>query len=1075
MTKTTKGAKAPVRASKKTAGDNPGLPADRAHAVRVELGHDLLIKFYRRGKPWTLAALMPLVESCGLVALTEETVAPQGTDPWWCHEVLCEMPFPQPGKDELAALLAVLDACMAGELESDSLNRLALAAALGPRELTVWRAWVAYLQQIDARLGSWQMRRIVRARADLARALWRLFAVRHEPGLADTKRDEIASELSYFLDREMAAMPSAEHERVWRILLGVVEATLRTNVWSVAGSSEALAFKLDSWAVPAMPSPKPWREIFVYHPHVEGVHLRGGPVARGGLRHSTRELDYRTEVLGLMTAQMRKNTIIIPVGAKGGFCVRGLEVTADSIAGCYRKYVRALLSVTDTHDSTGKVCHPVGMVCRDGDDTYLVVAADKGTAHLSDTANDEALKADYWGLTGKGEKPAGFWLGDAFASGGSHGYDHKDMAITARGAWVSVMHHAGALGILPSAQRPLTMVGIGDMGGDVFGNGLLREPHVQLVGAFNHMHIFLDPTPDPLAAYEERRRLFAEGLGWDGYDSSKISSGGGVWPRSAKVIPLSDAVQERLGLRVKQAAPAEVIQAMLRAPVDCIWNGGIGTYIKASTEPQAAAADKVNDDLRVDADSVRARMIGEGGNLGITPRGRVELALRGVMLNTDALDNSGGVSTSDHEVNLKILLQAVMNDGKLDSAGRNKLLEAMREDVAALVLADNTLQNLAITLEGEESEAYHRELLEWQNVMVKAGHASLHDDCLPAAKDLTARTALPGGARYTRPELCGLMAATKGWLRDELLADRGLLECEAVQPLLVRYFPQVIQDKYAAWIVRHPLAREIAATGLANLLVNRLGILTIPRLMDDFETGACDAARACTVATSVARMPPMWNQLDGMPLPHATLVQVSQRLKMVAGMMAAWILRHGQPVEVARWLKRLHGPVAEIIALLPHVLAGKNDMLRWQREWLSMGLPEAFAGRMAMLSPLVIAPDVVLACERTRQPLEKILVMHLQVGEALRLPAVVRKIRSIEVSDTWARQGIQAMMQELFLRQRKLTQGLVRSGTDVAVWSANDDGRLARYHALVREIQRERAMSVAMLSVLIGRLRELEN
>lgn len=1038
--------------------------------VRLEERDGLRLRMLRRGDSWPLSELMPLVDSCGLAAVSEET---HKIGMVWVHDVLCLMPEMPLTKENKASLIAVLDACLKGVLEEDSLNRLALSAALGIREIGVWRAWVAYLQQVDRRLDPRNVRIAVRNRPDLARSLWEFFEAQHNPEVSPVKRARVSKPIVEMFEREIMAMPTAEQERVWRTAFGVVQAVLRTNVWQPGreAAGEALAFKLDPQRVPGLPDPKPWREIAVYHPTVEGVHLRGGRVARGGLRHSDRGTDYRTEVLGLMTAQMRKNTIIVPVGAKGGFFVRSVmsgdrAIAAAQVKAAYQRYIRALLSISDTYDAKNNVIAPRGVVRHDGDDAYLVVAADKGTARFSDTANGEAIAADYWD-----NFKGGYWLGDAFASGGSKGYDHKDMGITSRGAWVSVAHHLASLKLTPTAERPVTLAGIGDMTGDVFGNGLLRDRHVMLVAAFNHIHIFLDPNPEPEASFVERQRMFDAGLGWDGYDTAKISKGGGVFLRSAKTIPLSTQVQARLGVKAASMAPEDVIKAILRAQVDVIWNGGIGTYIKASDESHLAAADKANDDVRVDASSIRAKVIGEGGNLGITPRGRVELARKGVQLNTDALDNSAGVDTSDHEVNLKILLQLAMRSGKLDEDGRVKLLRSMTDDVAALVLHDNQQQNLVLSLDVAEDEAYHHELHSWQERLVHVGMVDMVVDCLPTLRDLKARA----HAVYTRPELCALLAGTKAWLRAEILRDTDLLDSAAMKPLLVGYFPPALQKAFGGLIEKHPLARDIVATVLANLLVNRLGILAIPRLMGDFEANVQDAVRALAVGITISDMGSLWRGLDAQAsLPHAAIVAVSQRLKLVSMVLAAWVLRRGQPVDVAGWIGTLQKPMVEIMALLPKILKGRPEVAKWAEEWEAMGLPPAMAGRLTLLSPMVVAPDVAMMATDSRKPLLEVLVTHLQVGGTLRLPALVKKVRAMQVHDAWTRQAVQAMGQELFSRQTAISKKLLASKVSVEAWLDGSEGSFERYNGLVREIVREKDLSVAMLSVLLGRLRELE-
>ncbi len=1034
--------------------------------VRLEERDGLRLRLLKRGGRWTLAELMPLVDSCGLKALSEDTFQLGDV---WVHDVQCAMPEMPLTDANRAALIAVVDACLRDILEEDSLNRLALGAAMGVREITVWRGWVAYLQQVDRRLDPRTVRQLVRARPDLARTLWELFTAAHEPGVAEARRKRLAKPLEALMDQAILDMATAEEERVWRTAYGVVKAILRTNVWQPGreaannGIGEAIAFKLDCAQVPGLAEPRPWREIAIYHPQVEGVHLRGGPVARGGLRHSNRASDYRTEILGLMTAQMRKNTIIVPVGAKGGFFVRrGVPVEA------YKLYIRALLSITDTYDAKGNVVAPRGVVRHDGDDPYLVVAADKGTAKFSDIANGEALAAAYW----DGIKD-GFWLGDAFASGGSKGYDHKEMGITARGAWVSVIHHLNTLDLLPKPERPVTVVGVGDMGGDVFGNGLLRDKHVQLLAAFNHMHIFLDPNPDPAKSFAERQRLFDGGLGWDGYDTKLISAGGGVFPRAAKRIDLSPAIQSRLGVKVSHMVPEDLIKAILRAQVDVLWNGGIGTYIKASDESHLAAADKANDDVRVDATTVRARVIGEGGNLGITPRGRVELARCGVMLNTDALDNSAGVDTSDHEVNVKILLQMALRNGTLDEAGRVKLLRSLTDDIAVLVLRDNAQQNLAVTMDCAEHETYHTELHGWQEKLVREDILDPVVDCLPTLKELKTRS----DGRYTRPEMCALLAGTKAWLRAEILKDDELLANPMLKLLLAWYFPRGLQAKFGDLIEKHPLANHILATVLANLLVNRLGILSIPRLMGDFEAQARDAARALGVAAMVSDLAGLWARLEHLDsnVPLKTTLAVSQRLKLVCGVLAAWVLRHGQPVNVSLWMNRLQKPVAEILSLLPTALKGRPEMVRWVEEWQSMGVPNDMAARLAQLSPLVVAPDVAMLSSELKQPLGEVLLTHLRVGEVLKMPGLIRKVRTMPVPDAWTRQAVQTMAQEVFSRQTALSRRLLGKNIALDTWAHEHAEKLERYYSLVRDVMKTRDMSVAMLSVVIGRLRELES
>ncbi len=1051
----------------------PALPATPAALRLHQLASGALAITFISPTPLPLVRAVLLLEGFGLYAVSTENTQKNGQ----FHQTLHTTPLlSKPKAAQLAALQSNLEAALqpasAAETEQDSLCRLALSIAASPADLMLLRALCGYLQQLNRNAGPRRTRHLLWGNPELTLGLLDIFKARLQPRVSGTAR--AAAKLTVAkLERIINQLPNAEEEGLWRMLLGMVLATVRTNLWA-RKPNEALAIKVNPGLIPGLVGPHPWREIYVYHPAVEGVHLRGGKVARGGIRHSNRAADYRTEVLGLMTAQMRKNTIIVPVGAKGGFYLRGPvppATTAKAWAELnYRRYIRALLSITDTLDTDGTTVHPLGVKCLDGADSYLVVAADKGTATYSDFANAEAIAASYWNL-----KQPGFWLADAFASGGSAGYDHKALAITARGAWLSVLHHAGALGLLPTAKRPLRLVGIGDMAGDVFGNGLLRSPHVQLIAAFNHSHIMLDPTPDPARSLAERQRCYHAGLAWDGYNAKTLSAGGGIYLRSAKKISLSPAAQKALGLKAASLAPEALIQAILAAPVDVLWNGGIGTYIKASDEPHAAAQDKANDTTRIDAKQVRLRIVGEGGNLGLTPRARVELAKRGVMLNTDAVDNSAGVDTSDHEVNLKILLQAPLQSGKLSLAKRDALLKSLTATICQHVLRDNHAQNLLLSLEAAAGPDDHAELMGWQDLLVRQNFADLALDCLPSRRDLQSRD----GGRYTRPELAALMAASKAWLRTQLLQDAALLQSPVAAPLLRWYFPAALHKPYATEITAHPLAAEITATVLANLIVNRLGLLAVPRLMADHAASAADAARALALACCVGRLTAVWHQLDDIqegPNPLATPVQVAvyNRLKVVANFIGSWLLRLGQPVNIEKHWATFFAPTGEALTTLPLALKSRPEIASWQMEWQGQGLPPKLAKQLALLSPLVVVPDAIEVASKLKQPLAKVLELHLQVGSALHLPALVGKIRGMSVPDSFSRQAVQALVLELFMRQRRLTTHLLREGLSVEKWLANCGHGCGRYELLVRQLLREKHLTVAMLTLLLARLRELE-
>jgi glutamate dehydrogenase len=1084
-------------------------------AVRLEnTGNSLILRAYRRGNGWPLHQILPVLAGFGLKTAQEQhfTLPLAGAE---ASIQVIEIEGEYNLAPEVVARVGTLvGQGLRGEAENDSLNGLVISADL-PLESIPWlRAWTACLQQADRRFGGRTVRAVLTENPSFAKDLVALFRARLEPGHDFSNNSSEIKKLNDRLAAAAARAASAENEKICMTFHELIMAMVRTNAWQVNEKADvlpALAFKFDGARLTLWPKPLVWREIFVYHPLVEGVHLRGGPVARGGIRYSDRPYDYRLEILGLQQAQQRKNTIIVPVGAKGGFVVKsggaegrpadggrpmdgrraaGAQTTGGGRAGgepqaganrvveAYRIFIAALLSVTDNHGidlETGvaRMVPPRGVTRLDGDDAYLVVAADKGTASFSDTANDVAQSADYWDGA-----PGGFWLGDAFASGGASGYDHKALAITARGAWVSVQHHLKALEIEPGPGRPLLMAGVGDMAGDVFGNGLLREPWVQLIGAFNHKHIFLDPDPAPEASLAERRRLFAAGLGWDGYDAAKLSAGGGVWARSAKSVPLHPRIQARLGLKKASATPDEVIRAILKAPVDVLWNGGIGTFIRAGDERDEDVGDKANDAIRVEAREVRARIIGEGGNLGVTPRGRVELSRKGVRLNSDAVDNSAGVDTSDHEVNLKILCGLATRHGDLTRPARNQLLHRLTGAVAEAVLADNARQNLAISLEAAGNVTDHRDLFALQQELLKKGVLDPEVDTLPTLAQLLQREGerhAPAG--YTRPELAGLLAGAKTVLREELLQP-GMAEVLASSigsHALRGYFPAELPQAVARHIAAHPLGRDIAATVLANRVVNRLGLLLVPRLSHDLGTTPAAALQAVLLAEDWLVGPGFWQEMDALEpkLPMAALLAVSQRVRTVTATLAAWLVQHEMPLEQA--LGELGPAVRRAAEALPKLLSpgGKSLLDERVRGWKKLGLPAPLAVRLSLLSPLAVVPDAVLLGEQAGRPVDEILRLQLALGEALQLPALIQKSRQAAPGDGWSRQAMLTMMLEFLHRQRRLTEALVAERLDLAGWKKRQAGPLARYHKLVAQVLGEKSLSVAMMSVVLGRLREL--
>ncbi|HVH83398.1 MAG TPA: NAD-glutamate dehydrogenase domain-containing protein, partial [Steroidobacteraceae bacterium] len=740
------------------------------------------------------------------------------------------------------------------------------------------------------------------------------------------------------------AVASLDDDRILRDYLNLVRAMLRTNYYQAGGDDRPkryLSFKLDPAQIPDLPLPRPKFEIFVYSPRVEGVHLRMGFVARGGIRWSDRREDFRTEVLGLMKAQNVKNTVIVPVGAKGGFVPKRLagtreEIQAEVVA-CYQTFIRGLLDLTD-NIASGRIVPPRDVVRRDGDDPYLVVAADKGTATFSDIAN--AISADY-----------GFWLGDAFASGGSAGYDHKKMAITARGAWECVKRHFREMGV-DTQKTDFTVAGIGDMSGDVFGNGMLLSRHIRLQAAFDHRHIFLDPDPDPAAAFAERARLFAlPRSSWDDYDRKKLSRGGGVFPRSLKSIALPAEARALLGLEAASAAPNEIIRAVLRMPVDLLWNGGIGTYVKASDETNAEVSDRTNDGLRINGRELRAKVVGEGGNLGLSQRGRVEYALKGGRLNTDFIDNSAGVNTSDVEVNIKILLNPQVAEGRLARGERNRLLARMTPAVADLVLRNNYLQGQAISTLEVQSAARLQEFQHLIRSLERSGDLNRGLEFLPSDDELLERR--KRGIGLARPELAILLAYSKIWLNNHLLAS-DVPEDPYLSHELERYFPAPVQERFPRAIAHHRLRREIIATATTSSLVNRMGPTFVPRAQEDTGAEPAQIARAYTAAREIFAMREVWEQIEALDN------RVPAKLQYEAAFQTSRLLRHAtywllsarrRDLQVDAAVKEFRSGVRELEARIAELLTG-DELQRFSESrarYAQAGLPPQLAARIASL------------------------------------------------------------------------------------------------------------------------------
>jgi glutamate dehydrogenase len=1041
-----------------------GAEDDLVLRVEADGPAGTVVKLYRTGPPPELSTVMPMLEHLGLVVAEERPyqVAVPGGPACWIDMFRVRTgdgddPATAPAAE--ARLADVFLGVWRGDVENDGLNRLALRAALDRRDIVLVRAWCKYLRQGGVRFTETYIVDTIVANPGAARLLVELFHARLDPARSARDPNVVAAELADAID----AVTSLDEDRILRALVAVVQATVRTNAF-VEPARAWLAMKLDPSTLAFLPAPRPAHEIWVYSSAMEGVHLRAGDIARGGIRWSDRREDFRTEILGLMKAQTAKNSVIVPVGAKGGFVVK----RGDAID-CYRTLIRGMLDVTDTIRA-GEVVGPVGVVRADDDDPYLVVAADKGTATFSDTANE--LSAEY-----------GFWLGDAFASGGSAGYDHKAMGITARGAWVSVRAHFRALGI-DADTAPLTAVGIGDMSGDVFGNGLLRSEQIRLVAAFDHRHVFVDPTPDGPRGFAERRRLFElPRSSWADYDAGAISPGGGVWPRTAKSVEVSAAAAEALGIEPGPRPPDELIQAILRAPVDLLWNGGIGTFVKASVETQEMAGDRTNDGIRIDASELRCAVVGEGGNLGLTQRARVEYALAGGRINTDAIDNSAGVDTSDHEVNIKILLEDAIARGVLAREERDSLLAAMADDVAELVLADNEAQANALSIAGVEAAALvgvHARQIER---LEAAHHLDRALEALPTPKQLQERHV--AGLGLTTPELAVLLAYTKLELEAALVAS-DVPDDPYLLPRLVAYFPSGLHDRLAALMPEHRLHREILATVVANSLVNRAGISFLSRLSDETGASIPRLARAHVVATDVFGVPAVWSAIDELDLVVPAAVQDAMFLAVRREVeRASRRLAQGPLVlDLAPTVERYRDGVARLTESFPRLLVGGSaERLRAEAARLQgAGVPSALAERVALCAWLPAALDVDDLARETGESVDTVGAVYFVLSDALRLDWLRDRIAELPRGDRWQTEARAALRDELHEAHRALA-GSVLQATDasaapterVARWTAASPLAVARYQQVLTDIEAGAAYDLTTLAVARRALRELGN
>jgi glutamate dehydrogenase len=963
-------------------------------------------------------------------------------------------------------------ACWDGRAEADGFNALVAEAGLDWRRIWVLRAYARYLRQAGSAFSQQYIEGAALANPRIASLLVQLFHARFDPDLVGDRAAQCAA-LSTQITRALDDVASLDQDRILRGFLGLIEATLRTNHFQA--DRPALAVKLEPRRIRDLPEPRPHFEIWVQSPQVEGVHLRFGKVARGGLRWSDRPEDFRTEILGLVKAQAVKNAVIVPVGAKGGFFAKQLPDPSDREAwlaegiASYRTFIGSLLDVTDNLVGT-EVVPPARVVRHDEDDPYLVVAADKGTATFSDIANGVA--AQY-----------GFWLGDAFASGGSAGYDHKAMGITARGAWESVKAHFRVIG--PDiAVEPFTCVGIGDMSGDVFGNGMLLSSTMRLVAAFDHRHIFLDPDPDPAAAFAERQRLFRlPRSSWADYAADLVSPGGGVHPRTAKAIPVSARMAEVLGLPGPATmAPNELLRAILAAPVDLLWNGGIGTYVKASTEGNAEVGDRANDAIRVNGAQLRCRVVGEGGNLGLTQRGRIEAARAGVRLNTDAIDNSAGVDTSDHEVNLKILLDRAIAAGQLDPVERDPLLRSMTDEVAADVLADNIDQNILLAFELQHATSMLPALGRLMRALERT--AGL-DRALEALPDDAALAALAAeGAGLTSPELAVLVAYTKLDLKRALL-DSAVPDEPFTEPWLHDYVPAALRERFAEGLAAHPLRRQIITTGLVNELVNRGGITFALRAAEESGAGPAEIARAFAVSCGVFDLPDLWRRIDAQEgqAPTTALNALRAEVQRLLDRATRWLLQtRGGTLDVPGEVQRFRGTVEALAAQVPTWLVGveRERLDRRTADFVGLGAPADLAGEVAALLDIFSLLDIVEVSRRTNEDPAVVGGLYFTISERYEVDRFLGRITALPRGDRWAALARSALRSDLYGALALLTARVVRATPDggppaarAEIWEERYAEGLGRARATLAEIGQQETFDLATLSVAMRVIRTL--
>ncbi|MCX4216267.1 NAD-glutamate dehydrogenase [Pseudomonas sp. MCal1] len=1036
---------------------------------------ELHCKLYHADTPLALSDVLPILENLGLRVLGEFPYRLRHNNgrEFWIHDFAftaaegLDLDIQQLNDTLQDAFVHIVR----GDAENDAFNRLVLTAGLPWRDVALLRAYARYLKQIRLGFDLGYIASTLNNHTDIARELTRLFKTRFYLArkLGSDDLDDKQQRLEQAILTALDDVQVLNEDRILRRYLDLIKATLRTNFYQTDANGQNksyFSFKFNPHLIPELPKPVPKFEIFVYSPRVEGVHLRFGNVARGGLRWSDREEDFRTEVLGLVKAQQVKNSVIVPVGAKGGFLPRRLplggsrdEIAAEGIA-CYRIFISGLLDITDNLKD-GKLVPPVNVVRHDDDDPYLVVAADKGTATFSDIANGIAI--DY-----------GFWLGDAFASGGSAGYDHKKMGITAKGAWVGVQRHFRERGINVQ-EDSITVVGVGDMAGDVFGNGLLMSDKLQLVAAFNHMHIFIDPNPNPATSFVERKRMFdLPRSAWSDYDTSIMSEGGGIFSRSAKSIAISPQMKERFDIQADKLTPTELLNALLKAPVDLLWNGGIGTYVKASTESHADVGDKANDALRVNGNELRCKVVGEGGNLGMTQLGRVEFGLNGGGSNTDFIDNAGGVDCSDHEVNIKILLNEVVQAGDMTDKQRNQLLASMTDEVGGLVLGNNYKQTQALSLAARRAYARIAEYKRLMGDLEARGKLDRAIEFLPTEEQLAERVA--EGQGLTRPELSVLISYSKIDLKEQLLGSL-VPDDDYLTRDMETAFPPTLVSKFSEAMRRHRLKREIVSTQIANDLVNHMGITFVQRLKESTGMTPANVAGAYVIVRDIFHLPHWFRQIEALDYQVSADVQLElmDELMRLGRRATRWFLRARRNEQNAARDVAHFGPHLKELGLKLDELLSGEIRENWQERYqayVAAGVPELLARMVAGTTHLYTLLPIIEAADVTGQDPAEVAKAYFAVGSALDITWYISQISALPVENNWQALAREAFRDDVDWQQRAITIAVLQAGggdsdveTRLALWMKQNDAMIERWRAMLVEIRAASGTDYAMYAV----------